>query len=88
MDSCNAYAWLGIGEIAAESGRPDLAVRTLRNATRLLPGHYGAWTALGQQYEALHQDSMAAEAYGKALALRPGLEEALEGWRRTATPTP
>jgi hypothetical protein len=29
---------------------------------------------------------LAAEAYGKALELRPGLPEALDGWRRTAAP--
>ncbi|MDP2306842.1 MAG: hypothetical protein Q8P18_12535 [Pseudomonadota bacterium] len=86
MDACNAYAWNGIGDIANEAARPDLAVRALRNTTRLLPGHYGAWTMLGRNYEALRQSSLAAEAYSKALELRPGLPEALDGWRRTAAP--
>ncbi|MFN7143483.1 MAG: hypothetical protein ACK4YP_06905, partial [Myxococcota bacterium] len=86
MDVCNAYAWLGIGEIAGGAARPDLAVRALRNTTRILPGHYGAWTMLGKAYEALRQSQLAAEAYATALELRPGLPEAVEGWRRTATP--
>lgn len=86
MDVCNAYAWNGIGDVASEAARPDLAVRALRNTTRLLPGHYGAWTALGRNYEALRQNALAAEAYAAALALRPGLPEALDGWRRTAAP--
>ncbi|MDP2312524.1 MAG: hypothetical protein Q8P41_06425 [Pseudomonadota bacterium] len=86
MDVCNAYAWNGIGDIASEALRPDLAVRALRNTTRLLPGHYGAWTMLGKNYEALRQSVLAAEAYSKALELRPGLPEALDGWRRTAAP--
>ncbi|MES2642570.1 MAG: hypothetical protein V4850_24005 [Myxococcota bacterium] len=86
MDPCNAYAWNGIGDIANEAARPDLAVRALRNTTRLLPGHYGAWTMLGRNYEALRQNVLAAEAYAQALQLRPGLPEALDGWRRTAAP--
>lgn len=86
MDICNAYAWLGIGDVATTNARPDLAVRALSNATRILPGHYGAWTQLGSAYEALKQVKLAAEAYTKALELRPGLPEALEGWRRTAMP--
>ncbi len=86
MDACNAYGWLGIGEIASAAARPDLAVRALRNTTRILPGHYGAWTMLGKAYEGLHQAKLAAEAYSKALELRPGLPEALDGWRRTASP--
>ena len=86
MDVCNAYGWLGIGEVASEAARPDLAVRALRNTTRLLPGHYGAWALLGEAYEGLRQTQLAAEAYGEALALRPTLQDALDGWRRTARP--
>lgn len=86
MDACNAYAWNGIGDIANAAARPDLAVRALRNTTRLLPGHYGAWTMLGKNYEALRQPALATEAYAKALELRPGLPEALDGWQRTAAP--
>ena len=42
--------------------------------------------AVGKAYEALRQSQLAAEAYATALELRPGLPEAVEGWRRTATP--
>lgn len=86
MDACNGYAWLGIGEVAGGLARPDVASRALRNATALMPAHYGAWTSLGKAYEGLGQATLAADAYGKALAARPGLPEALEGWRRTASP--
>jgi hypothetical protein len=86
MDVCNAYGWLGIGQVATEMGRPDLAIRALRNATRLLPNHYGAWTLLGKNYESIRQAPLASGAYEKALALKPDLPEALDGWRRTAAP--
>ncbi len=82
MDACNAYGWLGIGDVASELARPDLAIRALRNTTRILPGHYGAWTLLGKNYEAIRQTTLAAQAYKKALDLRPGQMEALDGWRR------
>lgn len=85
MDSCNPYAWAGIGEIAAMASRPDIAIRALRNTTRLMPAHYGAWTQLGQQYEAIGQDELALAAFRAALAVRPEHPPAVEGYRRTVS---
>ncbi len=82
MDSCNGYAWLGLGESAVALSRPDIAIRALRNATTLMPQHYGAWTELGQCYEAIGQAEMAVGAYKKAVALKPGLEIPLAGLQR------
>jgi len=82
MDSCNGYAWLGLGESAVALERPDIAIRALRNATTLLPQHYGAWTELGQAYEAIQQVDMAITAYRKALALKPGLAVPMAGVQR------
>ena len=82
MDPCNGYGWLGLGETAASAGRPDVAVRALKNATRLMAGHYGAWTTLGQQYEILGQYRSAAEAFHKAVELRPDHVAALAGLDR------
>lgn len=83
MDGCSAYGWLGLGQTAASLGRPDIAVRALENATRILPAHYGAWSSLGRAYEDVGQIDRAARAYDRALALNPSLGEALEGRRRT-----
>lgn len=82
MDSCNGYAWLGLGESAVAINRPDIAIRALRNATTLMPQHYGAWTELGQSYEAIRQVDLAVAAYKKAVALKAGLEIPLAGLQR------
>lgn len=82
MDKCNGYAWMGLGTIAVELKRPDLAIRALEPATHLMPVHYGAWTQLGQQYEAMHQNALAQTAYWKALELSPSLAEARAGLAR------
>lgn len=82
MDKCNGYAWMGLGTIAVELKRPDLAIRALEPATHLMPVHYGAWTQLGQQYEAMHQNQLAQAAYWKALELSPSLAEARAGLAR------
>ncbi len=83
MDTCNGYAWLGLGEAAAQLSRPDVAIRALKNATNLLPKHYGAWVLLGKAYEAIGQRTMAGNAYSEALKLSPGLPDAVEGYART-----
>jgi hypothetical protein len=81
-DPCNGYAWLGLGEVAGAAMRPDLAIRALQNATRLLPRHYGALALLGRNYELIGQSVLAAEAYRSALVLSPSHPEAREGLRR------
>ncbi|MSP54053.1 MAG: tetratricopeptide repeat protein [Myxococcales bacterium] len=82
MDSCNGYGWIGLGESAILLGRPDLAVRTLRNATMLMPQHYGAWLELGQAYESINEVEAAISSYQRALAVKPGLAGAVDGLAR------
>lgn len=82
MDLCNGYGWIGLGEAAISLGRPDLAIRTLRNGTMLMPQHYGAWLELGQAYEAIHEVDAAIGSYQRALSVKPGLPGAVEGLSR------
>jgi tetratricopeptide (TPR) repeat protein len=82
MDPCNGYAWFGLAQVAAEAGRPDLALKAAQPATELLPNHYGAWTLLGRQYELLGHKDLAKGAYMAALALSPNYAEARAGMAR------
>lgn len=84
VDRCNAYGWLGLGQAALALSRADLAVRALKNATLLLPRHYGAWTELGKAYEALGQRTTASEAFQQALAINPDYTDAQAGAKRIA----
>ncbi len=83
LDVCSAYGWLGMGQSALALDRPDIAARALRNATRLMPTHYGAWTELGRAYEGIQQAALAHAAFEEALARKADLPEANAGWRRT-----
>jgi predicted Zn-dependent protease len=83
MDPCSAYAWIGVGQAATDAARVDIAVKALQVGVRLAPSHYTAWTLLGRNYELMGQRALAAEAYGRALAQRPTLQEAQEGLART-----
>lgn len=83
MSGCDAFGWVGLGEVARVLDRPDLAIRSFQVATRLLPSHYGAWVALGAAYEEVGQTTLAHRAYERALAARPDHAEANAGWRRT-----
>lgn len=83
LDVCSAYGWLGMGQSALALQRPDIAARALRNATRLMPTHYGAWTELGRAYEGIQQLALAHAAFEEALARKADLPDANAGWRRT-----
>lgn len=83
MDKCNGYAWMSLSMLANEQGRTDLAIRALRNTTRLLPTHPGAFLMLGKAYEGFGQRSLAADAYRRASDLAPSNAEAIEGYMRT-----
>jgi tetratricopeptide (TPR) repeat protein len=85
MDPCNSYGWASLGDVSLQEGRPDLAIRALRVATQLQPGHYGALTNLGLAYESIKQPTLAAEAYQKALVARPDHGPAAEGLERLGT---
>ncbi len=83
MDKCNGYAWMSIAQVAVDLARTDLAIRALRNTTRLLPAHPGGWMMQGKAYEAFGQRTLAAQAFKKATELAPGNAEAIEGYMRT-----
>ncbi len=83
LDKCNGYAWMSIAQLAGDQARTDLTIRALRNATRLLPTHPGAWLMLGRAYESFGQRGLAAEAFKRATELAPGSAEAVEGYMRT-----
>ena len=83
MDKCNGFAWVSLAQLANDQGRTDLAIRALRNGTRLLPNHPGAWLMLARAYESFGQRGMAAEAYRRATEIAPGNAEAIEGYMRT-----
>lgn len=83
MDKCNGYAWMSIAQVANDLARTDLAIRALRNTTRLLPAHPGGWMMQGKAYEAFGQRNLAAQAFKKATELAPGNAEAIEGYMRT-----
>ncbi len=82
MDTCNAYAWFGLGESAIVLNRQDIAIRALHNTITLMPQNYGAWLDLGQAYEAIRQVDAAVAAYQQALAAKPGLQAAVDGLAR------
>ncbi len=83
MDKCNGYAWMSLSMLANGQGRTDLGIRALRNTTRLLPAHPGAFLMLGKAYESFGQRTLAADAYRKASELAPSNAEAIEGYMRT-----
>ena len=72
-DPANATATRMLGSVAIESGRYRLAVRLLRNATRLAPDFFGAWVDLTRaltEYEKLDEARAAA---GEVIRLEPNL---------------
>lgn len=82
MDPCSPFAWAGIGNLALKASKPAHAVRALRVAARLRPDHYGVLTSLGQAYELQGELELAADAYQRALAIRPGHPPAQQGLAR------
>jgi hypothetical protein len=86
MDPCNAFAWHAMGQLSINGGQLETAIQALRVATRLVPGHYGAFTTLGEAYERNQRLELASEAYHMALSIRPQHKPALEGLARIQSP--
>ena len=86
LDPCNAFAWHAMGQLAITGGHLDTAIQALRVATRLVPGHYGAFTSLGEAYERNSRNELASEAYHMALSIHPQHQPALEGLARIQSP--
>jgi tetratricopeptide (TPR) repeat protein len=66
---------LSLATINLRQGRPDLALPRLRRAAELKPDLVDAWHNLGGVAQALELWDEAADAYGRALELRPGAVE-------------
>jgi tetratricopeptide (TPR) repeat protein len=62
--------------VSARHGRAEAAVRHLRRATTVNPGHPGAWCALGSLLHDLGNYPEAVAAFDRALALRADIREA------------
>ena len=62
-------------EVLLASGREDAAVEVLRSVTRKNPDDFNAWVALGDTLRRLERFDHAAEAYDRAIALRPEIVE-------------
>ncbi len=60
------------GVIALRYGLTDEAVRYGRLAVSLDPGHFNGWNLLGSAYYTKGEFVLAAEAYEKAAAIKPG----------------
>ncbi len=59
------------GVIALRYGLPDEAVRYGKLAVSLDPGNFNGWTLLGSAYYTMGEFALAAEAYEKAVVIRP-----------------
>ena len=70
-DEKNPQAQYEMGVIALRYGLTDEAVRYGQAAVALDPGHFDGWNLLGSAYYTKGEFDLAAEAYGKAAALKP-----------------
>jgi Flp pilus assembly protein TadD len=65
-----------------EAGRPADAMAPLEQAVTLVPDHYPALACLGMAFGECNQLADARRCLDRALALRPGLPQALEALQR------
>jgi protein O-GlcNAc transferase len=70
-DEKNPQAQYEMGVIALRYGLPDEAVKYGQQAIALDPDFFNGWYLLGRAYYAKAAFAQAAEAYGKAAALKP-----------------
>jgi Flp pilus assembly protein TadD len=63
-------------------GNYQRALWDIRQTLRLEPRHYGAWAGLGRLFEQAGDDVGALEAYRRALALNPYLDDLPESVER------
>jgi len=63
------------GLIALRYGLPDEAIRYGKLAVSIDPEHFNSWSLLGSAYYTKGEYALAAEAYGKAAALKPDAAE-------------
>jgi len=68
-----------LGKTALGYGLTDEAIRYGELAVSLDPGHFGGWHLLGSAYYNKGEFARSAEAYEKALAIKPESAEVLDG---------
>jgi tetratricopeptide (TPR) repeat protein len=71
-DDKNPQYQYEMGVIALRYGLVDEAIRYGKLAVSLDPGHFGGWNLLGSAYYNRGEFALAAEAYEKAAAVKPG----------------
>lgn len=70
-DENNPQAQYEMGAVALRYGLTDEAIRYGQKAVALDSGHFDGWNLLGTAYYTKGEFGLAAEAYGKAAALKP-----------------
>jgi tetratricopeptide (TPR) repeat protein len=81
-DVAQADELLARGRQRLEAGRPADAMAALEQAVTLVPDHYLALVCLGMALGECNQLAEARRCLDRALALRPGLPQALEALQR------
>lgn len=66
------------------TNRYDEAILDIQKTVSLEPRHYGAWSGLGQIFEAVGNERDALEAYRRALNVNPHLKGVEQAIRRLA----
>jgi tetratricopeptide (TPR) repeat protein len=72
LDKNNSDAQLKLAQVQATKGSTDDAIATCRRALDNNPNEHGFYILLGDLYQSRQDWKRAAEAYQKALAIRPG----------------
>jgi len=75
-DHAEAHRWLGI--IYYDLGAYDLAIRHMREVTRLVPSDFRPYRLMGMMYRDFTQDKEAIESYRAALDRNPPMQEGSE----------
>ena len=79
LDPNSATAHNGLGLLAADEGRPAVAVKAFEQATRIDPHNASYWANLGNARRALGDRAGAEQAYRRALDVDPRAADAANG---------
>jgi tetratricopeptide (TPR) repeat protein len=82
LDPENAEAWHQRGIVHLMQNATDRALADLKRATEIDPRHYKAWRDLGAVLQQTGDRRGALDAYRKALAVNPFLEQARQAEER------
>ncbi len=65
-------AWVMLGLLLHQSGRPEEAIRCYERATGIDPDNPSAWSGLGADYAQIGDMEKSAAAYARSIDLEPG----------------